>query len=297
MNKFQKIKKLLQFKYRFWTNKPNRLKYTAPIFDWDVNKDIEIDDPCLKNILAENMVYYQGKFFLAFSNYLNDSIGLLETETPEGLWHYRAKIVCDGSAPHIIERNGTWYCFYHDNIKNICLRISQNLTYGYSDPVVVLSPDSDWERARVHEPFVHQVGGMWVMLYMGDSGNFTEQIGLAWSRDLIEWRKDSKNPVLKFGKTYDRGTVADPWVFYEAGIYYIGYACSPYASKPWRTALAITSVFDDFRKLGVILNLGHGSSCAFRGALTRIGDTLYFPYTSRSKGKYKISIAIKYLKT
>lgn len=294
LNKLQKIKKLLSFKYRFWTNKPNRLKYTSPVFDWDINQELKIKpDQGLdnRNLLAENMVYENGKYFLAFSNYNNNSIGLLETDDPEGEWDYRAKIVQNGSAPHVMKRQGVWYCYYHDG-KNICLRISRDLIYGYSESVIVLSPEAEWEKERVHEPFVHQVGGMWVMLYMGDSGNFTEQIGIAWSTDLINWRKGD-NPVIRFGETFDKGTVADPWIMEESGIYYIGYACSPHSHRPWRTALAITAIFSDFKKLGVIMNLVRGSNCAFRGAMTKINGTYYFPYTGRTKGTYRIRIAIK----
>jgi len=293
MNKLQKILKLIRFKIAFFLSRIRRYD-KFKLFEWDSIELLKMDIPN-ENLLAENMFLHEGKYYLVFSNYNNNHVGILETTDPKGLWELRAQIALNASAPHLFQHEGKWYLFYHDNKDSICLQVSDNLLYGYSPAIKVIMPVFNWEQSRVHEPFVIKVKDVWIMLYMGDSGNFTEQIGMARSPDLIHWYKSHRNPVLKFGKSYDKGTVADPWIYEEDGLYYVGYACGRTKHRPWRTALSITADFEHFLKLGVILNLGWRSNCAFRGALTKIGNTYYFPHTARIRGKYKIRLAIKKL--
>ena len=78
--------------------------------------------------------------------------------------------------------------------------------------------------------------------------------------------------------------MADPWVVEFHGVYYIGYTVSPSKSSPWRTSYVTTDDWETFVKSNeIILDLGPpgawDAANAFRGAVTRFGDTYYFPYT------------------
>ena len=298
-NKLRKVIKLLRYKFNFLMGKPNGKLCT--IWQWDSHKKIDIIGMSGDNFLAENMVYdpTTEKYYIIFTDANTDSIGLIYTYTPkdEKSWHYGGKIITGGVAPCILLHENTWYVFYSDREEkpySIAVRTSPSIFGPYDEKIILLRPENEWEKLRLDEPFVI-FDGVWRMLFMGDSGNFTEQIGYAESENILGPYVKRPEPVIKFGKSYDKGTVADPWAMKENGIWHIGYACSRTKSKPWRTALALTIDFVTFEKKGVILNLGHGwnNSCAFRGALTKIGDTWYFPYTGRSKGTYKIGIAIK----
>ena len=296
MNKIQKVITLFRNKYEFYKSKV-QTNYESDLFSWDIRKEIKINGIENKDILAENMVF-DGSYFLVFSIPKNNSIGLLQAVDPEGTWNYMGEIIQHGQAPHVLFYEGLWYVFYADRQRkpwSISVQTSKSIYGPYGNKHILLNPYEDWERFRCNEPFVIRFDGRWVMLYMGDSGGNVEQIGIAWSKNLLgPWIKGN-NPVIRFGEAYDKGTVADPWIYEEHGIYYIGYACSRSRFSPWRTALALTTDFVNFKKAGIVLNLGRGwnSECAFRGALTKFDKTFIFPYTGRSKGHYKIGIAIK----
>jgi PKD repeat protein len=138
------------------------------------------------------------------------------------------------------------------------------------------------------------------MMYMGDAGSITEQVGYAEADSILgPYNKFDGNPAIPFGPSgsIDAGTVADPWVVEFYGTYYIGYTVSSSKSSPWRTSYVTTTDWETFVKSNeIILDLGPpgtwDDSNAFRGAVTRFGDTYYFPYTGApSAGAYVMGIA------
>jgi hypothetical protein len=171
----------------------------------------------------------------------------------------------------------------------------------YTHAGQVLPVTEAWEAFRVDEPYVFQRNdGKWILMYMGDEGSTTERIGYAEADDIMgPYTKFAGNPVIDFGPpgSIDAGTVADPWVVEFHGVYYIGYTVSPTKSSPWNTALVTTSDWVTFTKHGIILDLGGPGDWdefdAFRGAVTRFGDTYYFAYTGSpgSTGNYVTGLA------
>ena len=129
---------------------------------------------------------------------------------------------------------------------------------------------------------------------MGDAGSVTEQVGYATADNITgPYTKFAGNPCIPFGPpgSFDAGTVADPWVYEYHGVYYIGYTVSSTKLSPWQTAVATTTDWQTFTKLGVIFPIagsGWDAVNSFRGAVTRIGNTYVFPYTG---GQYKMGIA------
>jgi len=179
----------------------------------------------------------------------------------------------------------------------------------------------EWDAARVDEPYVFQyhgsaevddvsLDGKWILVYMGDQWGYTsncssspgvtEQIGYAYA-DTIDgtYTKFSGNPVIPFGSPgkFDSGTVADPWVYEFDGTYYIGYVGAPNkAGVPADTAYVTTTDWINFTKHPINLPVGPTGSWdsdrAFRGAVSRFGDTYYLPYTGRdSAGIHRMGIA------
>ena len=268
------------------------------------------------SLLAENMVYdaTTQHYWMVFANFSTPGVGLMWSDTPSdpASWRWWGNIYNNpggggGSfAPHILQYNGIWYVFFSDwsgpvaGQHSIVAITSPNISGPYSDPATVLSPASGtWEHYRVDEPYVFQrVDGTWILIYMGDQGNVREQIGFASASNLLgPYTKFPGNPILDFGPpgAFDAGTVADPWVYYFGGVYYIGYAASPTSQSPWQTAYATTTDWQTFTKHNVMLPVspsGWDSRNSFRGAVTRIGDAYVFPYSgSPSTGSYQIGIA------
>jgi hypothetical protein len=180
---------------------------------------------------------------------------------------------------------------------------SSAITGPYINRQTILSPATGtWENWRVDEPYVFQRNdGKWILVYMGDQGDYLsgeyyyEQIGYAIADDLLgPYVKYSENPVLRWGPSgsFDAGTIADPWVVEFQGSYYIGYTVSPTIYSPWQTAYAITTDWINFTKHGITLPLtsppAWDSNNAFRGAVTRIGNTYVFAYTGDT---YQMGIA------
>ena len=251
------------------------------------------------------------------------SIGLLSADSPNGPWAYADRILTAADlpadeprtaldAPHLQQVGNDWYIFYShfypsapywnetDQTAPIGLAKSTSGILGpytqINSAVLSTGPAGTWEDARVSEPYVIQKpNGDWVMVYMADAdpaGGYTEQIGIATSTTGVEgpYVKSPLNPVIAFGPpgSLDAGTIADPWVVEFNGTYYIGYTASPTKTN-WNTTYATTTDWLTFTKSNTVI-LGQGgagaydSTSAFRGAVTLIGDTYYFPYTSQNGG-------------
>ncbi|MHC1731102.1 MAG: DUF2341 domain-containing protein [Bacteroidales bacterium] len=258
------------------------------------------------SLLAENIVFdpVSGHYWMCLANYSQSAISLCWSDTPTdpASWTWGGNVVTTfttfySGAPHLLFHDGLWYLFYADR-PNIEVATATNVEGPYTiqtAPVLQPSaPTGAWDSFRVDEPYVFQRNdGKWILIYMGDAGSVTEQIGYATADDILgPYTPYAGNPCLAFGPpgSFDAGTVADPWVYDYHGVYYIGYTVSPTKSSPWYTACATTSDWEEFTKIGVILPLGTGldASNSFRGALTRIGDEYVFSYTNDG---YRMAIA------
>ena len=199
---------------------------------------------------------------MVFANYRNNGVGLIWSDTPTDptSWNWHGNVYTIGSggaiSPHIIFENGLWYIFFSIG-SNIVYITSPTINGTYSSPNVVLTPEpgGSWEFSRVTEPYVFKRGeNDWVLIYMGDASSMVEQVGYATASNITgPYTKFSGNPCLAFDETpYDAGTIADPWVYEYDGTYYIGYAAGATANPPWETALAKTTDWINFEKIGII---------------------------------------------
>ena len=277
---------------------------TPPIGPWARAADNPIhpigDPGNGSGLLAENIVYDEstGHYWLVFAVYRGGShVGLAWSDDPgdPNAWHWHGIMVNNANAPHIVEHGGTWYIFYADRAHGgppypISVSTASSIDGPYNYVATVLTVTEPWEAYRVDEPYAFQrADGKWILMYMGDSGSTTEQVGYAEADDILgPYTKFAGNPCLAFGLpgSFDAGTIADPWVVEFQGVYYIGYTVSPTKSSPWQTAYATTEDWQTFTKHSIILPLGPGGEWdavnTFRGAVTRFGDTYYFAYTGDS---------------
>jgi arabinan endo-1,5-alpha-L-arabinosidase len=68
------------------------------------------------------------------------------------------------------------------------------------DPVMLIRPGT-WEEAHVWAPYVLKDGGEHVMCYTGLNRHLSQDLGLASSRDLFEWRRWETNPISPLRKS------------------------------------------------------------------------------------------------
>ncbi len=260
------------------------------------------------SLLAENIVYddVTGHYWMCLANYSQAAISLCYSDNPTdpAAWIWSGNVITTftqyySGAPHLLKHGSTWYLFYADR-PHIKVATASNVAGPYTIyPTPMLAPSGSapaWDNFRVDEPYVffRESDSKWIIVYMGDSGGATEQVGYATADNILgPYTAYAGNPCIAFGPpgSFDAGTIADPWVYKYHEVYYIGYTVSPTNASPWQTACATTTDWLTFTKLGVIFPVaisGWDAVNSFRGAITRIGDTYVFSYTGDG---YKMGIA------
>ena len=97
-------------------------------------------------------------------------------------------------------------------------------TWHFLDyPVLSWKEGKPWEQGGLYKACVIMGKGMWYMFYNAknkETGNWNEQIGVAFSKDLFHWERYQENPVLKNGLgKWDCTFVADPYVVKDGDLW------------------------------------------------------------------------------
>jgi len=276
--------------------------------------------------LAENMVYdtVTAQYYVVFSNTDAGPISIASAGTPGGTWTDEGVILNPGAsgqwddqyvfAPHLIEQDGDWYLFYtgaadtSENSHQSGVAVSTTGILGtyvrsVSNPIIAPSGIANWKRYRAMEAHVYwsDILSKWVMLYMGDSGSGAtqiEQVGYA-TADAIDgpYTDYANNPVIAFGATgsIDDGTIADPFALEIDGVAWIGYTSGGGSAQPWDISFVTTTDYVTFRKVGPVFSTAvetrFDDFSAFRGAVSRFGDTYYLPYAGYDGSDYTWAVA------
>lgn len=136
--------------------------------------------------------------------------------------------------PCVIKRKNSYYLFYtgkslnsgiqHDTL----LAKSRNLTtwQKFSKPIIDRGELADWDSDFTAHAFIFEDKGKYFMFYDGSQrGNWLEEIGLAESKNLINWKKYNSNPIFKVGSQWwERRHVSRCCLYKNQGTYYLYYA-------------------------------------------------------------------------
>lgn len=109
------------------------------------------------------------------------------------------------------------------------------------DPVMLIRPGT-WEGAHVWAPSILQQGDGFIMAYTGVNQRLAQNIGLASSKDLFEWKRWEMNPISPCrGKhwAFWRGdgiaSCRDPFLFRHDGRVWMTYTANTQAPRrAWR---------------------------------------------------------------
>ena len=109
--------------------------------------------------------------------------------------------------------NGKFWCLFGSYAKQGSYEIDPGYEgVAYSDdgliwhrakaePILSVHDESirEWESGCIYQPWLIEINGQYFNLYNAKASppNWIEQIGLATSNDLLNWRRYSSNPVLK----------------------------------------------------------------------------------------------------
>jgi predicted GH43/DUF377 family glycosyl hydrolase len=93
------------------------------------------------------------------------------------------------------------------------------------DPVLQTGPRSSWEERGVADPYVIRSGDWLYMYYLGQDRARRQRLGVARSRDGVDWEKYRGNPILELGAPgrFDETGLGEPAVWTEQGWYWMLY--------------------------------------------------------------------------
>ncbi len=139
-----------------------------------------------------------------------------------------------------IKKDGNYHVFYIRGIAatdwqayhlfNFGHAVSKDLKNWKIEKPVLQCPESGCDQFQVWAPYILKRKGIYYMFYAGVNPNVCQSICLATSRDLYNWTREEKNPIIISGSwangVYDQNKWSDcrdPMVLKDGRNYYIYY--------------------------------------------------------------------------
>ncbi|MBN1868720.1 hypothetical protein JW916_15675 [Candidatus Sumerlaeota bacterium] len=95
------------------------------------------------------------------------------------------------------------------------------------DPILSASDGADWERGGLYKSWLVEYEGTYHLYYNAKTTakHWNEQIGVATSKDLADWKRYEGNPIVRNGEkgAFDDRFAADPVVLCHEGVWYMFY--------------------------------------------------------------------------
>ena len=194
-------------------------------------------------------VIVNNTLFLYFSaiSKRGDSIFLSRSNDWENYNSYFGNPILPGRSPEIVFYNNVFYLFYVlPNKKggySIYLATSTDgLRFAIqSQPVLYPSIDS-WDSLTITTPRIIKENDYFFMIYAGDdvAKDDPKHFGLAYSKDLINWKKYEHNPVFSRGPqtSWDDWAIWFGTLFRQKGSLYLLYEGSSY-SNPKKSQIGL----------------------------------------------------------
>jgi predicted GH43/DUF377 family glycosyl hydrolase len=133
---------------------------------------------------------------------------------PVGSWDERG--IGD---PYVIEERGVLYMFYlgMDRARRQRLGVARSGDGVHwvklrSNPILDLGQPGSFDENGLGEPAVWGSNGYYWMLYTGRDRNEVRRIGMARSKDGVDWARSDAAPVLTGAEAWDSKVVCDPAV-------------------------------------------------------------------------------------
>jgi predicted GH43/DUF377 family glycosyl hydrolase len=187
--------------------------------------------------LDPSAVYFNKKVFLYYSGLGtgDNSIGLAVSGNFYDFSKYFRNPVLKGRAPDAVLKDGILYLYYvlsnYRGGYSVFLATSNDgynfIKYG-ADPVFDYAANKrDWDGKSVTTPRIIEKNGVYYMLYCGDNKyiDYPAFFGLAFSYDLINWHRGTRNPIFSRGKKggFDDGAIWYGQILAHKGKLYLWY--------------------------------------------------------------------------
>src|SRR5438876_9588970 len=159
------------------------------------------------------VVFHNGKFVMLYRaqdatgtsrlGYAESPDGLHFTRRPDPVLSPEADYEKDGGVedPRLQKFGGTWYLTYTGYNKKdaqLCLATSRDLVHWERKGVILPAYKGNWNVGWTKSGAIvpEKIQGKYWMYFLGTSADKTDQMGLAYSTDLIHWTEATQTPVL-----------------------------------------------------------------------------------------------------
>lgn len=136
-----------------------------------------------------------------------------------GAWE-GSYIAANGAA--IAVGNSVWYWYVAGDRARPRIGLARDWRKE-SRPVLEPGPYMSWDEYGVADPYVIRIGDYFYMYYLGENRAWTQRIGVARSRDGIQWEKLRTNPIVEVGGpgSFDEHGLGEPAVWQSQGFYWM----------------------------------------------------------------------------
>ena len=214
-----------------------------------------------KEALNPSVLRHSGKLFDVYSIYdgatWRTAIASLVVLSPDARTWEGSYIAANGSALGVKDQLWYWYEAGPRGAHRIGLaRDFRKLPR----PVLDHGPYRSWDERVVADPYVIHTSRYFYMYYLGQDRAEPprQRLGVARSRDGIQWEKLRSNPILSPGGpgAFDEAGVGEPAVFEFGNSYWMLYTGRD-AQENRRLGLARSSDGVNWRKLPVVFSGAH----------------------------------------
>jgi hypothetical protein len=131
-------------------------------------------------------------------------------------------IAANGSA--LPAGDAVWYWYHSGPRQRPAIGLARNWRKE-SQPVLKPGPYMSWDEYGVADPYVIRAGDRYYMYFLGQDRAWRQRIGVARSRDGIQWEKLKSNPILEIGEpgAFDENGLGEPAVWQARGFYWMLY--------------------------------------------------------------------------
>jgi sucrose-6-phosphate hydrolase SacC (GH32 family) len=131
-------------------------------------------------------------------------------------------IAANGSA--LTVGTDTWYWYVAGDRMRPRIGLARNWRKE-ARPVLEPGPYMSWDEYGIADPYVIRIGEWYYLYFLGEDRAWRQRIGVARSRDGIQWEKLRSNPVLEVGApgAFDENGLGEPAVWQAAGSYWMLY--------------------------------------------------------------------------
>jgi predicted GH43/DUF377 family glycosyl hydrolase len=147
--------------------------------------------------------------------------------SPDPLTWEGSYIAANGSALAFGNRFWYWYQAGGKPSPRIGLARSENASSWRKEPEPVLDrgPYASWDERAVADPYVIRIEPFFYMYYLGQDRARRQRLGIARSRNGIQWEKLRSSPVLELGGpgAFDENGLGEPAVWQSHGFYWMLY--------------------------------------------------------------------------